>query len=94
MQTVAHAAPITSLHLLNIEGSAEDQQTQHHYADKTEVHSPQYVFFDFHSSSVFFSCYLDTSFSNSYDRLLPSNLPVEDSQSFHRSVILFNFPPP
>src|SRR5688572_28217220 len=57
MKAVAHASPVTALHLLNVEGSAEDQQTQHHYADKTEVHSPQYVFFDFHSSSEFFSCF-------------------------------------
>src|SRR6188472_482869 len=58
MKAVAHASPITALHLLNIESSAEDQQTQHHYADKTEVHSPKYVTFYFHYSSEFFSCYL------------------------------------
>src|SRR4030095_6372745 len=51
MKAVAHASPVTALHLLNIESSAEDQQAQHHYADKTEVHSPQYVAFNFHYSS-------------------------------------------
>ena len=58
MKAVAHASPVTALHLLNIESSAEDQQAQHHYADKTEVHSPQYVTFYFHYSSEFFSCLL------------------------------------
>src|SRR6186713_2347780 len=58
VKAVAHASPVTALHLLNIESSAEDQQTQQHYADKTEVHSPQYVTFYFHYSSEFFSCYL------------------------------------
>src|SRR6185436_17804673 len=58
VKAIAHAAPVTSLHLLNVESSAKDQQTQQHYADKTEVHSPQYVTFYFHYSSEFFSCYL------------------------------------
>src|SRR6187431_1262737 len=58
VKAVAHASPVTALHLLNIESSAEDQQAQHHYADKTEVHSPKYVTFYFHYTSEFFSCYL------------------------------------
>jgi hypothetical protein len=52
MQAVAHTAPVTALELLNVESSAEDKQAQHHYAEKTEIHSPQYVAFYFHETPI------------------------------------------
>jgi hypothetical protein len=52
MQAVAHTAPVATLELLNVESPAEDQQAQHRDAEKTEVHSPQYVTFYFHETPI------------------------------------------
>jgi hypothetical protein len=47
MQAVTHAAPVFTLELLNVESPSEYQQAQQHNAEKTDIHSPQYVPFYF-----------------------------------------------